>query len=81
MSSENSIDKMALCHLNEELLSKTNLKWISQEAKEKRWKWISHVLKMKEGNHCIITLSLAPEKKSKVGRPRTAWHRTVEKES
>ena len=65
---------------NEELLSKTNLKRISQEVKEKRWKWIGHVLRMNDGNHCVTALSWAPEGKRKVGRPRTTWRRTVERE-
>ena len=65
---------------NDELVSRTNSKRISQEVKERRWRWIGHVLRMKEDNHCVTALSWAPEGKRKVGRPKTTWRRTVEKE-
>ena len=65
---------------NNDLLKKTNMKRTSEEVKARRWKWIGHVLRMDDSCHCMTALSWCPEGRRKVGRPRTTWRRTVEKE-
>ena len=45
---------------------------IREQLRRRRWTWIRHVLR--------IALTWASEEKSKRGRPRGTWHRTVEKE-
>ena len=56
------------------------MKTISDEVKERRWKWIGHVLRKDDNCHCFTALTCAPEGRRKVGRPKTTWRRTVEKE-
>ena len=38
------------------------------------------MLRMEDNSDCIIVLTWKPEGRKKVGRPRTTWRRTVEKE-
>ena len=45
-----------------------------------RWSWIGHVLRMDHSSHCATALTRTPEGTRKVGRPKTTWRRTVEKE-
>ena len=37
------------------------MKTISDEVKERRWKWISHVLRKDDNCHCMTVLTWAPE--------------------
>ena len=39
-----------------------------------------HVLRMDHSSHCTSALTWTPEGTRKVGRPKTTWRRTVEKE-
>ena len=41
---------------------------------------MGHVLRMPREHHCATALTWTPMGKRKVGRPKTTWHRTVEKE-
>ena len=65
---------------NDDILKKTNMTRISDEVKGRRWKWIGHVLRMDDNCHCMTALTWAPEGRRKVGRPKTTWRRTVERE-
>ena len=65
---------------NNDILKKTNLTRTSEEVKARWWKLIGHVLKMDNNCPCMTALSWCPECRRKVGRPRTTWRRTVEKE-
>ena len=65
---------------NDEILKRTKLRRISEEVKIRRWKWIGHVLRMEDNSDCITALTWKPEGRRKIGRPRTTWRRTVEKE-
>jgi hypothetical protein len=65
---------------NDEILKRTKQRRISEEVKIRRWKWIGHVYRMKDDSHCITAMTWKPEGRRKVGRPRTTWRRTVEKE-
>ena len=66
---------------NNDILRITKIKTISDEVKERRWKWIGHVLRKDDNCHCMtLALTWAPEGRRKVGRPKTTWRRTVEKE-
>ena len=38
------------------------------------------MLRMEDNSDCITALTWKPEGRRKVGRPRTIWRRTVEKE-
>ena len=65
---------------NEEILKKSNMRKWSEEIKIRRWKWIGHILRREHDHLCMTALTWAPEGKRKVGRPKTTWRRTVEKE-
>ena len=41
---------------------------------------MGHVLRMPREHHCATALTWTPMGKRKVGRPKTSWRRTVEKE-
>ena len=56
------------------------MKKISEEVKQRRWKWIGHVLRIDDNCHCMTALTWLPEGRRKVGRPKAKWRRTVEKE-
>ena len=64
----------------EELNSITQTQRISVEVKKRRWNWIGHILRKDQSHHCMTALTWQPEGKRKVGRPKTTWRRTVEKE-
>lgn len=64
----------------DELNKYTQTARISQEVKRRRWNWIGHVLRKPNDHHCTIALTWRPEGKRKVGRPKTTWRRTVERE-
>jgi len=40
-----------------------------------------HVLRKGRNDYCIVAMEWQPERKRNVGRPKTTWRRTVEKES
>ena len=61
---------------NNEILTRTSTKRISTEVQERRWKWIGHVLRMEDNNHCMTAMTWTPGGKRKVGRPKTTWRRT-----
>ena len=52
----------------------------SIEVKRRRFRFLGHVLRMPRDHHCVTELTWAPMGKRKVGRPKTTWRRTVEKE-
>ena len=53
---------------------------LSEEIRRKRWRWTGHVLRKDTDNNSFIAMTWAPEGKRKIGRPKTTWRRTVEKE-
>ena len=53
---------------------------MSVEVKRRRWRFLGHVLRMPREHHCVTALTWTPMGKRKVGRPKTTWRRTVEKE-
>ena len=62
-----------------EILKRAKVMKISDEVKIRRWKWIGHVLRMKD-NNCLTASSWKPEGRRNMGRPRTTWRKTVERE-
>ncbi len=65
---------------NEEIRQRANIQTISEMVKERRWKWIGHVLRMNRNDTPKVALTWAPEGRRNVGRPKENWRRTVEKE-
>ena len=53
---------------------------MSMVVKKRRWRFLGHVLRMPREHHCATALTWTPTGKRKVGRPKTTWRRTVEKE-
>ena len=65
---------------NEELHRRTRTIKVSETIKQRKWKWIGHVLRMDDSRICTTALTWQPEGKRRVGRPKTTWRRTTEQE-
>ena len=65
---------------NKELLERANVVKLSEEVRRRRWRFIGHILRQQPDNDCVTALTWTPEGKRKIGRPKTTWRRTVEKE-
>ena len=65
---------------NEELYKATGTTPISALIRERRWRWIGHILRTSPNNISRTALTWAPEGKRRRGRPRETWRRTAEKE-
>ena len=65
---------------NKEVRKLAKMEQLSQQVKQKRWKYIGHILR--KGNTCNerIALRWTPDGKRNRGRPKTTWRRTVERE-
>jgi len=64
----------------DELNERTGCTKMSMEVKKRRWRFLGHVLRMPREYHCATALVWTPIGKRKVGRPKTTWCCTVEKE-
>ena len=62
---------------NEMLWTRTNSTKIDTIIKERKWKWIGHVLRKKDGNIAKEALEWNPQGQRKRGRPATTWRRSV----
>ena len=65
---------------NEELYYKTSTAAISEQIRERRWKWIGHVLRKDTSEIPKSALRWTPPGKRNRGRPKETWRRSVEKE-
>ena len=65
---------------NAELYRRTNTRPLSTEIKERRWKWIGHVLRMQPDSIPRVAMRWTPPGRRKRGRPRETWRRTTERE-
>ena len=65
----------------EERLHRADMKPMSKEVKQSRWRMIEHILRQDQNKNCNIAITWAPEGKRRRGRPKATWKRTVEKES
>ena len=64
----------------EERLHRADMKPMSKEMTQCRWRMIEHILRQDQNNNCNIAITWAPEENWRRGRPKTTWTRTVEKE-
>ena len=64
---------------NNQLLKQTKQEDIRTLVNRRRWRWISHVMSKASNNIARIAMHWTPESKRSRGRPKTTWHRTVEK--
>ena len=65
---------------NYELCRRTGTEPITQQVRQKRWRWIGHVLRMPPAALPRVALRWTPDGHRKRGRPKETWRRTVEKE-
>ena len=65
---------------NSELRKKRNIKSIEETIKEKRWRYIGHILRRDRNDNRRIALQWTPEGKRKKRRPKEIWRRMAEKE-
>jgi hypothetical protein len=64
----------------EEIRMWANINMLSNELRQRRWKWIGHVLRMKNEGHALTALGWRPEENHERGRPKTTWRKTTDKE-
>ena len=64
----------------EERLHRADMKPMSKEVTQCRWRMIEHILRQDQNNNCNIAITWAPERKRRRGRPKATWKKTVEKE-
>ena len=62
---------------NKNLHLKCKSKNISTEIKQRRMRWLGHVMRMPQSRIPKTALQWTPPRKRKRGRPRTTWRRTV----
>ena len=65
---------------NKEVSERTGVNSIVAEVKQRRWRWLGHVLRMDRKRLPHTVLRWAPPGKRKRGRPLGTWRRTVEGE-
>ena len=65
---------------NEEISRRTGINNIVLEVKQRRWRWLGHVLRMNRSRHPHVALRWHPPGNRKRGRPLGTWRRTVEAE-
>ena len=53
---------------------------LSDDVRNRRWKFIVHIMRKGFDNDCRTAMAQAPEGYRWQGRPRTTWRRTAEKE-
>ena len=64
----------------EERLHRADMKPMSKEVTQCRWRMIENILRQDQNNNCNIAITWAPEEKRRRGRPKATWKRTVEKQ-
>ena len=60
--------------------SYTNSKPLSETIRERRWRFIGHILRRDQRSHVRVALIWKPEGKRRRGRPKETWRRTIERE-
>ncbi|KAL9972503.1 hypothetical protein ACROYT_G018819 [Oculina patagonica] len=53
-----------------------NLSW---DVRNRRWKFIGHIMRKAPNNDCRTALTWTPEGRRKRGRPKTTWRKTAER--
>ena len=66
--------------LNVELHKKTDSMNMSLKIKNRRLRWLGHVLRMPENRIPKVAMRWTPSGRRKTGRSKTTWRRTVMKE-
>ena len=65
---------------NERIREVTDMKDINLDIKERRWRWIGHVYRMKNSRRPRQAMDWTPQGQRNRGRPRGTWRRTFETE-
>lgn len=65
---------------NEELWHNTGQMPIDIEIRKRKWRWIGHTLRKRDGAIEKDALQWNPQGRRKRGRPRISWRRTIESE-
>ena len=65
---------------NDDLLERTRMYKISDNIRDRRWRWLGHVYRMSADAIPRTALRWTPQGKRNRGRPKETWRRTMEKE-
>ena len=63
---------------NENLLERTGERRVEIDVKQRRWRWIGHILRRPKDSIARIALNWNPQGKRKRGRPKATWRKEVE---
>ena len=62
---------------NKEVATLTGIDCIIAEIKQRRWRWLGHVMRMDDNRHPKIALTWTPQGERTQARPRSTWRRTI----
>ena len=65
---------------NEDILKSTEQKEVTEMIKERRLRWLGHVLRMRDDRFPKNALQWSTQGKRGRGRPRLTWQTTVERD-
>ena len=65
---------------NDDLYLRTSFSPITEVIRQRRWRWIGHVLRMPNTMNAKVALYWTPDGKRKRGRPKETWRRTMTRE-
>ena len=65
---------------NEEVRRRAGIEKISIAIKQRRWKWLGHILRMDNTRHVKVAISWTPDGRRKRGCPKETWRRSIKKE-
>ena len=65
---------------NADLYARTGTRPLSCTIRQRRWRWIGHILRRGSEEHERTALTWTPEGRRKRGRPKNTWRRTAETE-
>ena len=62
------------------ILQQADIKRLSNDIRQRRWRYIGHILRQDMANDLNTSLTWTPEGRRRRGRPKETWRRTVEHE-
>src|SRR5579871_1749783 len=65
---------------NEEIWRRADQVLLDTQIKERKWRWIGHILRKPESNIARQAMTWNPQGKRKQGRPKNTWRRDVMKD-
>ena len=77
MPEENTKNSMGRTESPIKKLLLSGIDCIIAEIKQRRWRWLEHVMRMDDNSNPKIVLTWTPQGKSTQSGPRSTWRRTI----